>query len=332
MIGFCPNCEKETTLVPVKKTEELNIRGEIIPVEVEYFRCEECGEEFEKSRSGYDPLEIAYGEYRRRKGMVQPEEIYKLRKKYGLTQKEFSSLLGIGIATLNRYENGALQDEAHDRILRLSMDPRNLLELIENNPGALNSKTRENVAEKVRNEEKSAENLLDLALELYADYEADLYSGYKKFDIEKFFQEIRYYCSGSGIYKTKLMKLLFYADFKHFKEYSISITGARYAHLPYGPVPDQFETWLNALFEKEPAIVKEEVWFHDTPGEIFRCQSNADLSVFIPSELKIIATVKEIFENYSPRRISEFSHKEKGYIETQNSKLISYRYAEELQI
>ncbi len=332
MTGFCPNCEKETTLVSIKRTEELNIRGEIVPAEVEYFRCEECGEEFERPGSGNDSLEMAYKEYRRRKGMVQPEEIYKLRKKYGFTQKEFSNLLGIGIATLNRYENGALQDEAHDRIIRLSMDPRNLLELIENNPGLVFNKGKENIVERIRNEEKASENLLDLALELYADYEADLLSGYMKFDIEKFFQEIKYYCSGSGIYKTKLMKLLFYADFKHFKEYSISISGARYAHLPHGPVPDQFEIWLNALFEHEPAIMKEEVWFHDNPGEIFHYQGQSDLAVFSPSELKIIATVKEIFESYSARKISEFSHKEKGYIETQNSKLISYRYAEDLQI
>jgi len=316
----------------MKKTEELNIRGEIIPVEVEFFLCKECGEEFEKVKPDNDPLEVAYKEYRRRKGMVQPEEIYKLRKKYGLTQKEFSNLLGIGVATLNRYENGALQDEAHDRILRLSMDPRNLLELIESNPGLLKSKGRENIVQKIRNEEKSSENLRDLALEIYANYEADLYSGYRKFDIEKFFLEIKYYCSGSGIYKTKLMKLLFYADFKHFKEYALSITGARYAHLPYGPVPDQFETWLNALFEDEPGIMKEEVWFHDNPGEIFHYLGQLDLSIFSTSELKIIATIKEIFENYSPKRISEFSHKEKGYLETQNSKLISYHYAEDLQI
>jgi hypothetical protein len=128
------------------------------------------------------------------------------------------------------------------------------------------------------------------------------------------------------------MKLLFYADFKHFKEYTISITGARYAHLPNGPVPDQFETWLNALFGTEPAITKEEIWFQDYPGEIFSFHGNLDLSVFAPSELKIIATVKERFENYSSRKISDFSHKEKGYLETQNAKLISYRYAEDLQI
>jgi hypothetical protein len=45
------------------------------------------------------------------------------------------------------------------------------------------------------------------------------------------------------------MKLLFYADFLHFKLNEVSITGARYAHAPHGPVPDQFETWLTALVD-----------------------------------------------------------------------------------
>ena len=44
----------------------------------------------------------------RGKGMLQPEEIRAFREWRGLTQKEFSDLLGIGIATLNRYLKMAL--------------------------------------------------------------------------------------------------------------------------------------------------------------------------------------------------------------------------------
>jgi hypothetical protein len=35
--------------------------------------------------------------------------------------------LGQGGATLSRYENGALQSEAHDQLLKLVMQPENLL-------------------------------------------------------------------------------------------------------------------------------------------------------------------------------------------------------------
>jgi len=38
--------------------------------------------------------------------------------------------------------------------------------------------------------------------------------------------------------KTKLMKLLYYADFGFFAEHSVPISGARYRAYPRGPVPE----------------------------------------------------------------------------------------------
>src|SRR4030066_1521427 len=149
MSGFCPNCEKESPLLIVQKAEDFNVRGEIISVEVEFYQCQECGEEFEGSNSVIDPYEIAYREYRARKGMLQPEDIRDFRIKRGLTQKEFSDLLGIGIATLNRYENGALQSEAHDRVIILAMEPRNFLNLITNSQGILGESKKNKIIDEL---------------------------------------------------------------------------------------------------------------------------------------------------------------------------------------
>src|SRR4030042_5997708 len=131
MKGICPHCEKETELELIRGEEEIKVRGEKIKVPLEYCKCKVCGNEFDYPRSDDDPLDKAYREYRRRHGMTQPEEIHDLRKRYGLTQNEMSRLLGWGGATLSRYENGALQDETHEKALRLAMDPRNLLKLME---------------------------------------------------------------------------------------------------------------------------------------------------------------------------------------------------------
>jgi putative zinc finger/helix-turn-helix YgiT family protein len=140
---FCPNCEKESPLTWVRKTEDFDVRGEPIAVEVEFARCRACGEEFENSRSAIDPYAAAYRAYRARKGMRQPEEIREFRTQHGLTRKEFSELLGIGIATLSRYENGALQREAHDRAIELAIEPGALARLVADNPGVLDeTKTR----------------------------------------------------------------------------------------------------------------------------------------------------------------------------------------------
>ena len=80
MNGFCPNCESENTLTLIREVEEFNVRGENIPVQVEYYRCEACGEEVMELRTEGDPLVEAYREYRRRTGMVQPGEIREFRQ------------------------------------------------------------------------------------------------------------------------------------------------------------------------------------------------------------------------------------------------------------
>jgi putative zinc finger/helix-turn-helix YgiT family protein len=328
MNSFCPNCEKESPLEIVRKVEEFNVRGEVIVVEVEYYQCQECGEEFENSKSAIDPYEIAYREYRARKGLLQPEEIREFRIKRGLTQKEFSELIGIGIATLNRYENGALQSEAHDRVIKLVMDPRNFLNLISNSQGILSDSKRQKIMSQLT--EETEVSWLEITKDVFGNYNADIYSGYKKLELGKFFEAIKFFCFQDRIFKTKLMKLLFYADFGHFKKYSVSITGARYARLPYGPVPDQFERWLAALVLDDEGIRKEEDWNYDYPGEVYVSNTSPALSIFSPSELRVLATVKEVFRDFSAKKISDISHNEKGYQDTETAHLISYGYASQL--
>ena len=50
MKGICPNCEKETELELVRTREVVEVRGEPIEVDTEFFRCTECGVEFENTR------------------------------------------------------------------------------------------------------------------------------------------------------------------------------------------------------------------------------------------------------------------------------------------
>lgn len=330
MIGICPSCENESSLVLVRRPEELIIRGEIITVDVEYYKCEECGEEFEDPKSEYDPVEIAYTKYRELMGMVKPEEIRDFRKEIGLTQYELSKLIGIGIATLNRYENGALQSAAHDRILRLYMEHRNLRRLIEEDSDVLDDEKRKNILQILTQESKS-HYLSNLIEEILEHRKQSVFNGYKKFDLDKFRNTIKYFSYPEKVFKTKLTKLLFYADFVHYRQYSISITGSCYAHLPYGPVPDNYETLLGLILDKDKSIRIEEIWQYDFPGETYISNSPPDFTIFTDSEIKTLATIKEKFNDFNVRRIRDFSHNEKGYQATNDGELISFSYAEELQ-
>jgi len=271
MNAFCPNCEKDTEQKFVEKVEEIDIRGETIPLHMEYYHCEECGEDFEIPRPDYDPLDAAYREYRIRKGMAQPEEI-KNPQGVRTHSKELSEILGIGIATLNRYENGALQSEAHDQVICLCMEPTNLLKILESKPTLLPESTRNRIILHFQKSNQECGDLLEEAIEQFGSYSPSLLSGFIPFNANKLFQAIKFFCYKDQVSKTKLNKLLFYADFKHFKDNGVSISGARYAHAYYGPVPDQFNTWLTAISEWDKQITSEEqalvIWLAKyTPGQ-----------------------------------------------------------------
>lgn len=329
MKGICPNCEKETELELVRTREMVEVRGEPIEVNAEFFKCTECGAEFENTR-GPDSLALAYREYRHRHEMLQPEQIRDWRKQYGLTQKELGQLLGWGGVTLSRYENGALQVEAHEKILRLAMEPHNLMTLIEETSEAIPENKRTRLLEELRVADDEACSFERLFEERFGHYPPDEFSGFRKLDIRKLFNVILFFCDG-GQLKTKLNKLLFYADFKHFKEHTISITGARYYHLQYGPVPDDYDYYFAELERARLLNIVEEAYGEYTG---FKCltRNKLDLNIFEQSELDSLVEVKEYFKNFGSARIMAFSHEEIGYMSTNEGDPISYLYAQNLRI
>jgi putative zinc finger/helix-turn-helix YgiT family protein len=331
MKAFCPNCEEETQQTLVKRIENVDVRGEQIPVEFEYYHCDGCNESYEIQRSDYDPLEAAYREYRKRRGLLQPEEIIKSRKDLGLSQKAFSKLLSIGIATLNRYENGALQSEAHDQFIRLCVQPDNLIRILKEKPDLLSKNEIKNLSMRLQKGGDDGSDVLSKAIDIYGSYPPSNLSGNLRFDVNKFIQAIKFYCYDTPVVKTKLLKLMFYADFKHFKDYGISISGARYAHANYGPVPDKYDTWLTAITEWSNEVSREEQLFGEHSGEVYK-SGQPDLLVFTSSEITSLLTVKTKFGPMSASEIMEFSHNEYGYQVTKNGELISYEHAERLQI
>lgn len=329
MKRVCPNCEKEAEIKTIRAKERIEVRGEPIEVEAEYSKCSACGAEFENTR-GHDALDVAYREFRARRGMLQSEEIAAWRKSMGFTQKELSGLLGWGGATLSRYENGALQDETHEKMLRLAMEPHNLLKLILESREVLSGEKKERLVKELSAAEAESCSFERIFEDKFGRYDPDEFSGYKKLDVQKLFNAILFFCRG-GQLKTKLNKLLFYADFKHFKEYTVSMTGVQYVHLQYGPVPNNYEFYFAELIS-EGKLDLDEVQIGQYIGENTSSRTEPDISVFADSEIKVLSEVKEFFKSYGSSDIKNFSHQERGYLETEKNRLISYRYAEFLQI
>lgn len=115
----CPVCEFERDLSYREITEVLKVRGEDINVTSRVHYCPEGEHYFYDVADEEEKFQNAYKEYRRRKGLLQPDEIEKIRNQYGLSQKNFARLLGWGDITIHRYESGAIQDDAHNDVLVL---------------------------------------------------------------------------------------------------------------------------------------------------------------------------------------------------------------------
>ncbi len=55
---------------------------------------------------------------------ITPEEIKAIRNRYGLSQKSFALLLGIGPASMVRYEAGATPSKANANLIRAARNPQ----------------------------------------------------------------------------------------------------------------------------------------------------------------------------------------------------------------
>lgn len=71
------------------------------------------------------------------------QDVKRIREKYGLTQQGFAHLLGLGEASVVRYENGQTPSKANANLIRAADDPKFLLGCIERDGALLTDNQRE---------------------------------------------------------------------------------------------------------------------------------------------------------------------------------------------
>lgn len=334
--AFCPNCEEYTEATLGVEKEVYNVRGEPIEIEAEVVICQKCGKKiFDEERDSRN-LEKAYSLYRENHNLLSPDEIRTIREKYGLSQRALSRLMGWGEITVHRYENGAVQDNAHNNLLRLIEDPQNMQKLLEANRNKLLSYTAARLEKRIAGFlQEDKEQAFQVSFErLVSHQHVDLTSGFKEYDLEKLKNMILYLVKRlDGVLETKLNKLLWYCDFLHFKETSVSITGSQYVRLPYGPVPNNYERIIGIM---QPELLdKDEIVFNTEEGIVgkqFTALVEPDERIFSEKEIEVMNFVADTFRNYTSTGIMNKSHQEAAYIKCEDGDIISYEYAKELYL
>ena len=333
MMDYCEVCGREVETKIITRKEIFNVCGEDIEVDAQMVVCAECGEELFNEELDSATLINAYNEYRRRHKLLLPEEIRKIREQYGLSQRSFAKLLNWGDKTIRRYENGAVQDRAHNSLLLFLREPENMRTYLTENEVALDERQKTKLLDTVDKLEQDTDyrvgrRFFDLFFSRIPSEE----NGFKGFDYEKLCAMVLFFANKSTeLLKTKLMKLLNYSDMVFYKENGISISGLRYAHLPYGPVPDHFDLILGKMAADHIAHIDV---FYDGAYEKHQVIPECGIpeGVLSEGELDVLNRIYEKFKNFGSVEISDYSHKEKGYNATKTGETISYAYAMDIQL
>lgn len=124
---------------------------------------------------------------------------------------------------------------------------------------------------------------------------------------EKLLNLIAYFVKNTkNCKKTKLLKLLYYADFRHFKETGMSITGLKYYAWDWGPVPK--ELYVEMDHPKQDFNDSFSVIPSEDIGVDIIVKRPADMKHFTKREMKIIEDTAFIFKEALGGTMVECTH------------------------
>lgn len=322
----CQFCNSENTVVK-EYEKEFIVKGKNIKEIIQSRFCVECDNFVYDELLDEEASKKVLNKYFKLYG-IEPETIKKFRKKYHLSQELFSKIIGCAKKTLVSYENGtSIPNDTYMIIMKtLFENEETIRPIIEANKERFNEKEYSKIKEKVYSCLSNNVRYLNSS----SNQELSEFNGFTKFSIEKI-KSVISFLTEYGIHKTKLLKELFYVDFKCYKDFGYSITGLEYARISYGPVPDDFELILKKLENDD--IVSSEKIIHDNYEEnILKSKVVNDFSILNEDEIKIVNEVRDYFAEFNVKKIVDFSHDEKAFKDTKQAELISYEYAFDLQI
>lgn len=115
---LCTCCMEEHEVKTVLAEEQAVFKDVKIDYDAYYLYCDAAEELYMDEQQMKDNDVRLKDAYRKKEGLLTSSEISGIREKYGISQRDLSTLLGWGGKTITRYESHQVQDRAHDTILR----------------------------------------------------------------------------------------------------------------------------------------------------------------------------------------------------------------------
>ncbi len=235
--NYCPICGRHHGVQKETSKAVLNIKGVDIEYDELYFVCKYIDGEDNTYTTGKmedQNLLNARNAYRRTTGLLTSDEIIRIRKNYDLSQSDFALLLGWGEVTISRYETKAIQDQAHDNLLRIVKDdPQVAYRLLLRNKQKFEGDRYKVIKEKVHRvlDEFGSKYIVRQGLTLdYLSYdEGSIYNGFEILNMDRLEEIIGYYAQRiQNLNPSKMMRLLWIADALRYKENGKAMSGLVY--------------------------------------------------------------------------------------------------------
>jgi len=159
-------------------------------------------------------------------------------------------------------------------------------------------------------------NILGVSLDELESGESPNYEKYRQM-ILAFLRE------GGKIPKTKLAKLLYFADFSWFYYHLESMSGMQYRKIQYGPVTDAYFRIIDEMFDGGEILITQT---EDGAMLISQTRSGAkvSLSKINKDEEKLIKDIEKKWKGKKTAEIVDFSHKQFPYLYAGDNEIVSY--------
>ncbi|MBS1769719.1 MAG: DUF4065 domain-containing protein [Acidobacteria bacterium] len=301
-----------------REPRTLTFRKEECPI-IYHFYKDSDGEQYTEAETDEVNINQVYNQYRDKYNLPFPDEIKAVRGQYGLSAAKMSEVLGFGTNVWRSYEAGVVPSESNARLIQLVQDPRRMRELVE-----LNEQLAEREGKRILHGiEAMLSKPKPLVSEMFVqDYLMggrlpDKTTGYRRPNLARMTEMIVFFTAKKKPFKTVMNKLLFYADFLHFKRTCYSISGARYRAIQMGPVPMRFDALFDHVATQDDVALVQTELAEGRIGSQFEPyegrQFNAEL--FSGEEIQTLKDVAERFEKSTSTQMIKLSHEEDAWRE-----------------
>ena len=296
---YCYTCNKIVNAIIKNQNNSYTVRNKKININENILICPVCHSELYDDTLN-DNLYDIYNEYLKTYNLSF-EKLKKIRNYYNLSQELFAKALGWAKRTIVRYENAESLPQVKNLLIykQIESNKNEFINILKSNKLLIEKETYFKIY-----------NLINAELDL------------------KTINTFLYILKDNYLTKTQIMKNLFSVDFQSYKERKVPITSLNYAHGTYGPIIDNKEAYLSLLIKQNYLEMVND----EEDNILFKPAQECNTSLFKEDEIEIMDEVLKTLKGKSASKLTTWSHKFKGWLDTKEGQKIKFDYSKYFEL